>query len=85
MSACDELDGSPSRHVARFQVMAPISAASNVCIVARCPSMMPVAIVFATATVMKAPRRLAMAAIVTATRGDTARVDTDVATAFAVS
>ena len=65
--------------------MAPISAASSVCIVARWPSMMPVAIVFATATVKKAPRRLAMAAIETAARGDIARVETDVATAFAVS
>ena len=47
--------------------------------------MIPWPIVFATAVVTNAPPRLAIAAISTASRGDSARVDTDVATAFAVS
>ena len=38
-----------------------------------------------TAVVTKAPARFAIAAIATAARGDRARVETEVATAFAVS
>ena len=45
----------------------------------------PLPTVFATAVVTKAPAMLATDAIRTARRGDMARVDTDVATAFAVS
>jgi hypothetical protein len=41
MSACDELDGKPSHQVKRFQLIAPISAASTVCVVARLASMIP--------------------------------------------
>ena len=47
--------------------------------------MIPLPTVFATAVVANAPARFAIAAIRTARRGDSARVDTDVATAFAVS
>src|SRR5919204_147368 len=85
ISACDELDGRPNHHVRRFQAMAPASAASSVCCVARFASMSPLATFFATAVVTNAPARLATAAISTATRGVTARVPTEVAIAFAVS
>ena len=46
---------------------------------------MPVATVFATAVVTNAPAKFAMEAIRTAILGVRARVDTEVATAFAVS
>ena len=46
---------------------------------------MPLPTVFATAVVTNAPARFAAAATATATRGVIARVETDVATAFAVS
>ncbi len=63
ISACDELDGSPSRQVSRFQAIAPISAASTVFVVARFASMIPWPTVFATAVVTKAPARFATDAI----------------------
>src|ERR671931_2489314 len=85
ISACDELDGRPNHQVRRFQAMAPASAASSVCCVARFASMSPFATFFATAVVTNAPARLATAAISTAIRGVTARVPTDVAIALAVS
>ena len=47
--------------------------------------MIPWPIVFATAVVTNAPARLAIEATRTASRGDSARVETEVATAFAVS
>src|ERR1700751_3102474 len=51
-----------------------------------CPrSMIPWPTVFATAVVTNAPARFARAAISTASRGESARVETEVATAFAVS
>ena len=46
---------------------------------------MPVAIVAATASDRNAPTKFSIAASATATRGDIARVEIDVATAFAVS
>src|SRR5919204_2572404 len=85
ISAWDELDGKPNHQVSRFHAIAPSSAASTVCCVARLPSMIPLATFFATAVVTKAPARFATAAMSTAIRGVTARVPTDVATAFAVS
>src|SRR5215217_1641546 len=85
ISACDELDGRPSHHVIRFQAIAPISAASTVFSLARPVSMIPLPTVFATAVVTKAPARFATAAIKTALRGESALVETEVATAFAVS
>ena len=85
ISACDELDGRPSHQVRRFQAIAPTSAASTVFVVARFVSMMPLPTVVATAVVTNAPARLAIDAMSTASRGESARVETDVATAFAVS
>ena len=71
--------------MSRFQAIAPITAASTVFGVARPVSMIPLPTVFATAVVANAPTRFAIAAIRTAMRGESARVETDVATAFAVS
>src|SRR5919202_5116253 len=85
ISACDDDDGSPNHHVSRFQTIAPITAASTVFSVARPVSMIPFPTVFATAVVTNAPARFATAATATAARGERARVDIDVATAFAVS
>jgi hypothetical protein len=47
--------------------------------------MIPLPTVFATAVVRNAPARLSPAAMITAARGESARVETDVAIAFAVS
>src|SRR6266576_29052 len=68
-----------------FQTIAPISAASTVFSFARPVSMIPLPTVFATAVVTNAPARFATAAMSTARRGERARVETEVATAFAVS
>src|SRR5713101_3638309 len=83
--ACDDDEGNPSHHVKRFQTIAPATAASTVFGVARPVSMIPFPTVFATAVVTKAPARLAIAAIRTASLGERARVEIEVATAFAVS
>src|SRR5690348_12886660 len=85
INACDEDDGRPSHHVSRFQAIAPTTAARTVFGVASPDSITPLPTVFATAVVTNAPARFATAAIRTARRGDSARVETDVATAFAVS
>ena len=85
MSACEELDGKPSHHVIRFHVIAPKSAARTVLSVARPVSMIPFPTVAATAVVTNAPARLATDATRTAIRGVSARVETEVATALAVS
>ena len=86
-SACDDEDGRPRYHVKRFQTIAPISAAIIRWPVTR-PGlvlMRPSPTVFATAVDVKAPRKFMIAAMNTAIRGERARVETDVATAFAVS
>src|SRR5919112_1910877 len=85
ISACEEEEGSPKYHVARFQAIAPIRPAKTIGGVIRSAWTMPVAIVAATASEMKAPTKLSAAAMVTATRDGMARVEIDVATALAVS
>src|SRR5581483_11809028 len=80
ISACVELDGRPKYHVTRFQRIAPKSAASTVFSVASPESMIPLPTVFATAVVTNAPARFAPAETTTATRGESARVPTHVAT-----
>src|SRR4029079_6651018 len=85
ISACEELDGSPSHHVARFHAIAPMSPAKTTVVVIAAGSTMPLATVAATFSEMNAPAKFRMADIATAVRGDIARVDTDVAIAFAVS
>ena len=87
-SAWVELLGRPRYQVTRFQAIAPIKAA----IMTTSPALKAtiLAMVFDTlawkkTTVITAPARLRTAAIKTASLGDMARVDTEVAIAFAVS
>src|SRR4051812_45178268 len=85
MTAGELEDGRPKYHVARFQAIAPIRPANTICGVTTSASTMPEAIVAATASERNAPTKFRAAAIVTAERGPIARVEIDVATAFAVS
>src|SRR3954452_25235036 len=85
ISACDDDEGSPSHHVARFQAIAPIRPANTVRSVTDPESTIPLAIVAATDSDRKAPTKLRLAAMITAIRGDIARVETEVAIEFAVS
>src|SRR5919198_1287137 len=85
ISACDELDGRPKYHVARFQAMAPMRPAKTTVVVTASESTMPLPTVAATFSEMKAPAKFSTADSRTAKRGDIARVDTDVAIALAVS
>src|SRR5205823_4681478 len=88
INACVELLGSPRYHVRRFHVMAPKRADMTTTRPGLIASVL--AIVFDTlawkkATVITAPTRLKTAARPTAVRGDSARVEIDVAIALAVS
>src|SRR3954447_1011112 len=85
IKACEDEDGRPNHQVARFQAIAPIRPANTVSSVIVPASTMPLAIVAATSSDRKAPTKFSVAVIATATRGVIARVDTDVAIAFAVS
>ena len=85
INACEELDGRPKYQVARFHMIAPIRPANTIVIVIAPESTMPFAIVAATACEMKAPTKLRIAAMPTAVRGGSARVDIEVATTLAVS
>lgn len=86
-SACEDDDGRPKYQVTRFQMIAPTSAAKRMPI-PLLPSgvaMIPSLTVLATPLPMKAPARFITAAIASAARGVSARVETDVAIAFAES
>ena len=85
INACEEDDGRPKYHVSRFQAIAPIRPANTTAGVTSSAFTIPVAIVAATASDRNAPTKLSNAASVTATRGGRARVEIEVATAFAVS
>src|SRR4051812_46578462 len=85
ISACDDDDGNPKYHVSRFQKIAPISPANTMGSVIKSALTMPVAIVAATARDRNAPTKLSTEDRPTATRGDIARVEIDIATALAVS
>ncbi len=85
ISAWLELEGSPMSHVTRFQVIAPTRPAITTSSVIASWSTMPFAIVAATATETNAPAKLRTAALKTATRGLSARVETLVAIELAVS
>ena len=85
ISAWLELDGRPRYHVMRFQVIAPTRPASRMLSVIASGLTMPLATVAATLNEMKAPAKLRIAAIATALRGESARVETLVAIEFAVS
>lgn len=87
MSACDEDEGNPSHHVVRFHAMAPTRPASTMtrlcCATGR--STIPRPTVSATPVPRKAPSRFMTAAMTSAARGVSARVETDVAMALAAS
>src|SRR3954464_3099267 len=85
ISACDELDGRPSPHVAMFHAIAPTRPANTTVVVIAPASTIPEPTVAATFSEMKAPAKFSTADNATAKRGDMARVETDVAMAFAVS
>ena len=85
ISAWLELDGRPRYQVIRFHVIAPTSPASTTSSVIASGSTMPVATVAATAKKKNAPMKLRIAELRTATRGESARVETLVAIEFAVS
>src|SRR6476469_370182 len=87
MRAWEEEDGRPYHQVSMFQPMAPTSAAPtrNRPSVPDGASMMPLPMVAATLVPKNAPNRFATAAMPSAMRGVRARVDTDVAMAFAAS
>ena len=85
MSAWLELDGKPSHHVTRFQMIAPSNAASTVFMSTNFVSTMPLPMVEATAVPMSAPVRLKKAAIAIAWRGVSTLVETTVAIALAAS
>ena len=85
--ACEEEDGSPKYQVTRFQMIAPTSAANRMPI-PLLPSgveISPSLTVLATPLPRKAPARFMTAAIASAARGVSARVETEVAMAFAES
>src|SRR4051812_35651499 len=86
-SACEEDEGRPKYQVIRFQKIAPTSAAKRMAIPVE-PlgvSIRPSLTVLATPEPRNAPARFMTAAIASAARGVSARVDTDVAMAFAES
>ncbi len=69
----------------RFHVIAPTSPARTISSVMTPWSTMSFAIVAATSNDTNAPRKFRIAALMTAGRGESARVETDVAMALAVS
>src|SRR3954470_11810645 len=85
ISACEELEGRPNHHVARFHMIAPMSPAKTTVGVMASAFTIPLATVAATASEMNAPTKLRSAANVTAIRGGSARVEIAVATTLAVS
>ena len=84
-SACDELEGSPSSQVTRFQRIAPQSPAKITTGVILVSSTSPLEIVLATWMERKAPTRFRAPAMITAVRGLSAPVAIEVAIALAVS
>src|SRR4051795_9202304 len=85
MSACEDDDGRPKYHVARFQAIAPIRPAKTIVIEMESLLTMSLPTVAATFSDRNAPTKLNIAAKATAMRGGIARVEMDVATTFAVS
>src|SRR3954447_22122073 len=85
MRACEEEAGRPKYHVARFQAIAPMRPANTIDGVIRSALTIPVAIVAATWSERNAPTKLRIEARPTASRGGIARVEIEVATAWAGS
>src|SRR5436190_1948856 len=85
--ACDEEEGSPRDQVRMFHAKAPKSAANTTTRLLGPGGsvMMPLPTVLATLAPKNEPSRLKTAAMPRATRGLSARVDTDVAMALAAS
>ncbi len=89
INACDDDDGMPKYHVMRFQVIAPMRALMttvNACseVMSSKPTRISL-MVLATPTPNSAPTKFRMAAMTSAIRGVSARVDTEVAMALAAS
>jgi hypothetical protein len=87
ISAWEDDDGRPKYQVIRFQTMAPSRAATTTTRpwVFEPPGTMISLTVFATFWPRKAPTKFMTAAMMSATRGVSARVDTEVAIALAAS
>lgn len=86
ISACEDDEGSPKYQVIRFQVIAPSTpAASTVSPCSPLGGVITSLTVLATWTPSSAPSMFITAAISSATRGVSARVDTAVAIALAAS
>src|SRR5690349_13645842 len=85
ISACEDDEGRPKYHVARFQAIAPHRPAKTIGSVMSSGLTMPLAMVAATEIEMNAPTKFSVDAMSTATRGAMARVEIEVATALAVS
>ena len=83
--ACEELDGSRTSHVTRFQMIPPARPASTTASVTTAASTMPFAMVAATVSDRNAPTMLSTAASMTACLGLRARVAMDGAIALPVS
>src|SRR4051812_23832387 len=79
ISACEDDEGKPNHQVTRFHAIAPTSPANTVNSVTEPASTMPLAIVAATDSDRNAPTKFSADAMATAKRGDSARVDTEVA------
>ena len=87
INACEDDEGSPKYHVVRFQTIAPESAANTTtkpCGDSALSEMVSLT-VWATSWPRNAPSRFITAASRSATRGVSARVDTEVAMALAAS
>ena len=89
ISAWDEDEGSPNHHVMRFHAIAPRRDPKTMTR-PRVPesgdmSTIPPPMVLATSVPSSAPRKFMIAAMTRAILGDSARVATDVAMAFAAS
>ena len=88
ISACEDDDGRPYHQVSRFQPIAPISAAPtrrSPCVAGRGVDDARCRRSSATFAPKNAPKRLATAAMASAMRGVSARVETEVAIALAAS
>src|SRR5688500_19015547 len=87
MRACDDDEGKPYHQVSMFHPMAPTSAAPQTGrpTLPVGGSTIPEPMVLATLVPKNAPTRSATAAMASATRGVSARVETEVAMAFAAS
>ena len=85
--ACEDDDGSPKYQVIRFQAIAPSSPASTItspCVAGSAATITSLT-VWATSWPRNAPTKFMTAARISATRGVSARVETEVAIALAAS